>query len=399
MSSAAWKWAWVLLLTVFFVWTGSVLYSADVFDNGERFVLGIYAVDQRAKKPGDRVFDNDTVFGMLKNSGFEYIHDYGIWENPEEILDLAQKHGLKVMFDVHSSGFQEEPQWLEKIMTLVKRVKDHPALGFWYIWDEPATSNLPRVDVVNKAIKALSSHPTALVIHERKNYWDSRGHSDIWMADNYPVRGEIFPSAPLQWNSRMMRNAASGYCYKGVPFIAVLQACDFRCFKTLIDIPENRQRTRFPNLTEMRFMAFGTLCFGTRGIFYFSLHHCHLEDPAGKEFFDHVLTPTVKDIRQITDMIPRIWEVTSRSSKFDQANKVSFAYWKRPHGKFVILTNDSPETRDLKLDLSPLATAPASGKLRPLLFTRKDAASWSGGKLTVKHAAPWETFLWRVETP
>lgn len=357
------------------------------------FVLGFYSADPM----------NDKTMELVKSTGAEYIHSYNAWRQnpPTRQLDLAQKHGLKVIYDVgsHARLGKEKlrkPNWQEDMLTTIKAVKDHPALAIWYLWDEPATAMLRTLRELRKLVKTQSDIPSAIVIHERANYWDSRGHSDIWMVDNYPVRGEVYPNAPLQWHSRVMRNAAASYNYKGTPFIAVLQATDFSCFKSSVKSKENLARLRYPNTEELRFMIYSDLCYGVRGLLFYSLYHCHLDRPEGKKYFNEVLAPAIREVKEFTTLVPEIWKVTVRHSKnIDLPNKVSFAYFERPGKSFIIFINDTKEVRDLKVDLTKYPAMPANAKLIPWKFTGK-AGTLNNRILSVKQAAPWEVFVWEV---
>lgn len=365
------------------------------FDHAkDPFVLGFYSADPM----------NDKTMELVKSTGAEYIHSYNAWKQlpPTRQLDLAQKHGLKVIYDLGSHArlgkeSLRKANWQEDMLSTVKAVKDHPALAIWYLWDEPATAMLKTLRELRKLVKSQSPVPSAIVIHERSNYWDSRGHSDIWMVDNYPVRGEVWPDAPLKWHSRMMRNAAASYNYKGTPFIAVMQATDFSCFKSNIKVKENLARLRYPNMDEMRFMVYSDFCYGVRGMLFYSLYHCHIDRPEGKKFFGEVLRPMMLEIKEFTTLLPEIWHVTVRNSKkIDLANKVSFAYFKRAEKSFIILVNDTAEKRDIKVDLSEYEQMPSTGKLVPWKFTSQ-SGTLQKRILQVNNAKPWEVFVWEVK--
>ncbi len=365
------------------------VFAVDPVNVKDEFIIGVYSAEPQ----------NDETFAMLKEAGINYVHSYNSAGagSPSGILDLAEKHGLKVMYDIGGKWITKEDGWQEKMQGLIDMIKGHPGLGMWYVWDEPETKQLPLVKEVVAMIRAKSSLPTSLVIHERANYWDSRGYTDIWMADNYPVRGQPFPNAPLQQNfSRMMRNAATAYRKPGTPFIPVLQSCNFSCFKG--QAPEQyRDTLRFPNLTEMRFMCFSSLSYGVNGIFFFSLYHAHLNRPEGQEFFDTAFKPVVSDIVSFTDLIDAPWNVTARDSALERKEHVNLAFWSRPGGSYIILANDSPETRAINLDLSTLKDFPKAGKLVPWGFTRAGNYSLQKSILTVPEAQPWETFIWKLE--
>ena len=345
----------------------------------------------------------ETDLQTLAKLGVNYIHNYSSWRwnDPEARLDLAAKYKMKVMFDLgaHSRiNKKEDPDWEKNVPALVKRLDSHPALGIWYLWDEPATRRLPELRKLNTLVKAAGKSPTGLCMNEREEYWNTRGYSDIWMFDNYPVRGEVYPAAPLKWHSRAMRNAAASYNYKGTPFFAVVQACDFSCFKYNIKNEEQLKNLRFPNVKELRFMLFSDLCYGIRGFWFFSYHHMHLERAEGRAYFNDTLTPCLAEVRDFLKLVPDPWNVTLRhSSKLDIANKVSFACFTRNGQSTIVLVNDSPEKCDLKVDGTAFPAMPVSGKLVPWNFTSRPG-KLENKVLTVLQAEPWEVFVWQVKS-
>ena len=357
------------------------------------FVIGMFGVLH---------WDEET-FAWMEKMGVNYVHSYRLWKETDMTpsLDLAAKHNMKVMVDLGAHiriGKNNEPDWEEKIGAQVRAAKDHPAIGVWQIWDEPATNMLPQVRKVNNLVKSIANQPTELVMNERTEYWNSRGYSDIWAFDNYPVRGMAFPDENLQWHSRAMRNASTAYNFKGTPFFAVTQATDFSCFTRNIKDPERLANLRYPNLTEMRFMLFSDLCYGVRGIWFFSEAHCHRERPQGRAFVAETLEPVIQDIRAFLTLVPQPWKPTLRDSKnIDIANKVSFASFDTAAGTVIILTNDTKENRPLTVDLTAFANRPPDGQLSPWGFTRKEnGATWQNGVINVPAALPWETFIWLI---
>ena len=358
------------------------------------FVIGMFGVLH---------WDEET-FAWMEKMGVNYVHSYRLWreENMAPSLDLAAKHNMKVMVDLGAHiriGKNAEPDWEEKIAAQVKTVKDHPAIGVWQIWDEPGTNMLPQVRKLNNLVKSIASQPTELVMNERAEYWNSRGYSDIWAFDNYPVRGMAFPDENLQWHTRAMRNASAEYNYKGTPFFAVTQATDFSCFTKNIKDPERLANLRYPNLTEMRLMLFSDLCYGVRGIWFFSEAHCHRERPQGRAFVAETLEPVIQDIRSFLTLVPQPWKPTLRDTrKIDVANKVSFASFDTPSGTVIILANDSKENLPLAVDLNAFEKRPSDGNLVPWGFTRKESnASLQKGFLNVPAALPWEVFVWTMK--
>lgn len=370
---------------------GANLYAAGFDNEKDPFILGMYSADPQT----------DKVFKMLSDSGVNYVHTYykkrSTPEERRKILDLAQKYNMKVMLDIGASNLvrTDVENYMSGVMAEVKATKDHPALGMWYLFDEPKTEQLPHVAKVRKELSKVSNIPTSLVIHWREKWENTRGYSDIWMVDTYPVRGEDFPNAPLQHCTAFVRGAARTK-RPGTPFIPVLQACDFTCFPDQARKLEDKSKLRYPNLVEMRFMAYSSLTFGVRGLFFYSLYHSHLEKPAGRAWWQDVLSPLLLEVKAFTDAVPRAWEVTAHDYKIDKRYNVNLAYWARSTGNFLVLTNNTPETRSVSIDLTGTAF-PETGELTPYAFTAPHKVQWNSGKLEVAELSPWETLIYRVK--
>ncbi len=357
----------------------------------EPFMWGIYGV-------GD---SGDAEFQALADAGINYVQDYYKlpWtpEKRMEILDRAARHRMKVLFDIGGTKHikQDDADYLDLIRANAMRVKDHPALGMWYLCDEPKTAWLPKVKKIRSMLSEFSDKPTALVIHWRESWENTRGYSDVWMADIYPVRGTEFPTAPLQQYTQFISSAAQ--CrVPGTPFIAVMQMCDFSCFKSLVKDEAARQTLRYPNFIEMRFMGLSSLTYGVRGLFFYSLHHAHRKRPSGLKFWNESFLPFMGEAKELTTLLHPAWQVTAQGFDFNRNHQVNFGYWERSSGKWMILTNNSPESRQLSVPVGRFENIPRDGALIPWGRTAARKATLAAGSLEVA-AGPWESFVWRIQ--
>jgi hypothetical protein len=355
----------------------------------KNLILGSYSADPQ----------NDETFERLKKAGFNYVHTYRSSELDKNVkfLELARKYDMKVMFDLRGrKSFKDNGQeWLSGIMKNVERFKDYPSLGMWYLCDEPKTEMLPNVAKLRQEINKVSELPTVLVINWRKKWLNTRGYSDIWMVDSYPVRGQDFPNAPLQHYTTFVGGAAKRKL-AGTPFMPVMQACDFTCFPKEARKLKDKSKLRYPNLTEMRFMGFSSLTYGVHGIFFYSYFHCHLEKPQGKTFFYEVLTPLLAEIKAFDTAVGQPWNV-KQSFELNKRENVNLGYWARPVGDFMVLTNNSSQVRGLKINLTKEPGFPTDGKLIPWGATPKTDATLNRGTLSVGNVNPWATFIWQVK--
>ena len=117
------SWKKKALMPVIFLWTVCVY--------GGEFMHGIYAVPV-----------NETDIARVKELGFTYMHCY---LNPytekghdaaQKQLDLAEKYGVKVAFDVFTRVLVGKKDAVAELIRIVRDFKNHPALGAWYLYDE-----------------------------------------------------------------------------------------------------------------------------------------------------------------------------------------------------------------------------------------------------------------------
>ena len=116
---------------------GTVLAQSKATDTLD-FSVGIFS----AGNP------TDENFRYIKLLGVDYVHQYSLAGNNtkeyiQRYMDTAAKYDMKVMLDVSNplrnlnAGKITEQQAIEQFTAIIKRWKDHKALGFWYIYDEP----------------------------------------------------------------------------------------------------------------------------------------------------------------------------------------------------------------------------------------------------------------------
>ncbi len=359
----------------------------DIAFTPKNLVLGSYSADPQ----------NDETFGRLKKAGFNYVHTYrnGTPEQSVKFFGLAHKYDMKVMYNLSARNYiKDDDKWLSRTMKDVELVKEHPSLGMWYLWDEPKTEMLPNVAKLREEIKKISNVPTSLVIHWRKEWKNTRNYSDVWMVDYYPVRGQDFPNAPLQDYIEFVADSAQSRL-PGTPFIPVMQACDYTCFPDQAGI-KDKLKLRYPNLIEMRFMAFSSLTYGIHGLFFYSYYHSHLEKPEGQTFFHKTLTPLLMEIKAFDAAVGQPWNVKQNFDLNKQKN-INLGYWKRETGDFIVLTNNFPIVRILRIDLSKENGFPTNKKLSPWGATPKTNATLNKGVLSIDNVQPWATYIWQVK--
>ncbi|GLU51319.1 hypothetical protein Dfri01_07800 [Dyadobacter frigoris] len=124
----------------------------------EEFLISIYS-------PPPAKFLNDKQYQVLKDAYVDILLNIGPGvksdkEGNLQTLDLARKYGFKVyVFDGRLSLGDD------KIREMVSDYKAHPALGGYYITDEPDSARLKSaVDLMNK-VKKLDPEKDAYINH------------------------------------------------------------------------------------------------------------------------------------------------------------------------------------------------------------------------------------------
>ncbi|NLF60796.1 MAG: hypothetical protein GX574_06545 [Lentisphaerae bacterium] len=371
-----------LLLAIFCVLAPAL--TGDDFFSFSRFPMGVYSSD-----PHD-----DEQLETLKAAGFDMIQSYGSSEERyDRILSQAEKHGMKVMFNLNRKLVTEEGG-LEKMREVVRRYKNHPALGFWYLYDEPAKKITPEVlkpfyDMLHEEAPDIK---VAIV-----NCWDETWYKysnvlDIQMIDIYPVRDAVFPEAQIQVVSKFTASAKK----LGKPVMFVPQLCCYKSFANTLDPKKyNLQALRFPNSAEMRYMTYGPMSYGLCGLFAYSYYHA-IRTGGDQKWFGEVAAPVFREIRAFTELVEKPSEPVT-FQRPDDDNYLA-AFWKAKEGDgYLLLVNSWPTARTS-------AQAYLDGyferdfDLIPWGATRPAPAALVKSKVSVETGMePWEVMVWKLQ--
>lgn len=167
----------------------------------------------------------------------------------QKILDEAHANGLYVM--LHLCNLFRGHEDFESLKMLVATLKNHPALGAWYLADEPSgTATSPRT--LRKAAEIIRSidsrHPVAGCDNSPLMFEAFSGIFDVFMPDPYPVpHNEI--REVTNWIQRSFRVMESG-----TSIVPYLQGQGQPFFP------------RGPNEAEIRNMTLQALACGSQGL-------------------------------------------------------------------------------------------------------------------------------------
>ena len=163
------------------------------------FPIGMYWVfaDPAGWKPGpDRKVDQ---IKELREAGINALHTYAFEhdnaedtdENAIAYLDMAQEYGFKVMMGIKRGWYQGEGLDLRAIAARVNKLKGHPALLCWTLWDEPNfdLATVPRVQAMYDAVNKTDPYHPAMPVFGGPSGQPFRESADINLFDCYPGKG------------------------------------------------------------------------------------------------------------------------------------------------------------------------------------------------------------------
>ncbi len=124
-------------------------------------------------------------YSIIKEAGYNFIM------GGEASLDGAHKAGLKVGVSMHGSG----EHWLDHIREIVRKNREHPALLFWMLFDEPGYNKADLLQM-HEAYKLIRQedpvNPVYLVITDPRVYETFGRCCDLLSVDTYPIsQGDI----------------------------------------------------------------------------------------------------------------------------------------------------------------------------------------------------------------
>ena len=343
---------------------------------------------------------SDEAFEAVRAMGIDYVHLYGLTKGPldeaafariQQYLDLAQKYHLKVMLDLDGSRRVPEKQ-LEEMRTVVQRYKDHPALGIWYLFDEPDNKKLTAKDLAPfyEMIKAESPNIPIAVCHAWTTHWYAFNDvQDILMQDIYPISGAPFPEAKLDHQTRFTKGAMK--IARGKPVMPVLQFFNWRSMAKPDDTEYRKypvEKLRYPNTVEMRYLCFSTIAQGAQGLGFYSYLRGIMTDP---QWPHQTAAPVLREVRAFTDQL-KTTGIPQQLSE-EESKQAVLSIWKESDATYLILANTTPQTRRMEY---PLENVPANATLQSWGSTRHANASMKDGKITVEEAQPWEVFIWQI---
>ena len=231
--------------------------------------------------------------------------------------------------------------------------------------------------------------PVAIVEAWTKEWWKTAEVCDILQLDNYPIRDEPFPNAPLGVVTEFI---GRGVALHSAPIMPVLQVMNW---KVMPDYMKSKgidpDKCRYPNAQEIYYWSYSSLAQGTRGLFWWSYYR---SVEGGYGWINSTFKEAMGEVRRFVDLVapahkPDIFE-------FAPDSDVHIAIWRRPAGSYMVLANGQPIAR--RISRSTEGRIADGTTLEPWGHTRDAGTVVAGGGITVQ-AEPWETFIWRLTPP
>ena len=227
----------------------------------------------------------------IANEGINLVMPYtGKGDAPEirAYLDKAAAAGIKVLVDIPRDSVRRGHT--VRISQLVRKLKNHPALFGWYLFDEPEYIGLSP-NLLQKFYQTIKTedpkHPIAVAfarLDQAKDYFPS---VDIVMYSDYPClynepefnnfQSSAFPT--LAQDSQFLSQTQKSFWF-------ILQGYGEDKYGR-----PTKYKRRLPTAAEARYMLYSTVLADTDGLFFWTHYRSQ------QQWIDSVLTPMVQELQ------------------------------------------------------------------------------------------------------
>ena len=329
----------------------------------------------------------------LKDSGFNTIQTYDTSAADHlRILDRAQRYGMKVMLNC-DRNLVKDPDGVEKMRAVVRRLKDHPALGFWYLYDEPAGAlTADKLMPFYRMLREETPEVPVAVVNCWDETWDQYSNIlDIQMVDTYPIRDDAWPDAPLQLMTTFISQAVA----LGKPVLPVVQTMSWKSFAHQLGKQTRKEMLRYPTREEMRYLMLSPLAQGVCGVFGFSFHHA-MRTGGDPSWWMRDCAPAARELGEFVKLVKNP-ESPERFRRSADGNYLAARFKGREPGRdYLMMVNAWPLPRrnaGCYLD----GKVPGRYRLVPRGSTRDIPAELKDSKIRLgAEMQPWEVMIWEM---
>ena len=287
---------------------------------------------------------------------------------------------------VRDPGVLKDPEHFEKLRAAVREWKDHPALGMWYLFDEPAPELHGKLLSIYKMLKAETPGiPVGVCLSWIKGYQTFNDCADILMPDHYPVKNQKFPDAPLNhfshfvWDMKRLKK----------PVMPVAQIMSFVNYSWAVKI--DPKSCREPNAQEIRYFNFSAMTMDVCGIAYYSFYDIWRQRRF-KSYFLKEVKPVSLELREFARAVDGMkFECHSKKIGTGYPPKFFCASWQKDGRSLIVFVNNTSKPVEGEFQLE--RTLP-SGSLNPWGQTRSVKGANLGSRLVLERVDPWEVLIW-----
>jgi len=257
-------------------------------------------------------------------------------------LDRALEAGIKVLVEIPRLEVRRDHRWL--ITQFVRKLKNHPAVSGWYLYDEPEYVKLsPRLlERVYGAIKTEDpEHTIAIAFGNLTHVHKYLKALDTVIYFNYPCYSDSSEFCNLD-DGRFgkLTTEAGNIARRKDNFWVALQGYG----EDKNGKPRNNRR--LPSLEEERYMIYSSILAQANGLLFWA-HYL-----SQQQWIDDVLTPLVRELKEYLPAITNQATVPKASVK--QAT-VQARLFRNPQNNslFLIAVNHSPNRVSTEIAFQP----------------------------------------------
>jgi len=246
--------------------------------------------------------DGGDAWAEIATAGVEYVRKYIVWTQAEvdeqliavgQELDAAPRHGLQLWLALAGVDANLNRQAL--LDRIVNTLKEHPGLGVWKGFDEPAHARVPAAGCVDvyKHLRALDPDHPVVIIEAPRGPAPTPGGADtrLTVAAVRPysaacdIHGvDIYPIPPGRHAGGPPVNTDISVVGDVTRIIA--EASSRKGIWTTLQIAWTGTSPPhpiiFPTLQQARFMAYDAIIAGAHGLFFFGGHITSVMTPADR---------------------------------------------------------------------------------------------------------------------
>jgi len=300
---------------------------------------------------------------QIRAQGFNCIQTWaGDLDTFERQMDWAREAGL-MGFTVTKMARND------RLATLVRRLKGHPANLMWDLVDEPAIRNITPQQVQEKAdiIRSIDpKRPIKISFADRDRAVEYRNCLDIVACHVYPMPGGKVTAVREAMQKLSSSSGAAVPCH----------------FTPQAWMSPNDLRRREQTVAQTRAMTYLAIIHGAKGLYYYS-------------FIDHGTWDLRQHPRLWSTFKGLTWEIETLSRPLLRGRRVTdmvasspavdFAAWDYGGHRYVIAVNTSDEAVEARLE------APAFGALTATEMFEPERPAVRGDSEFCKSFEPLET--------